>query len=211
MHKTLLQGSTGFALFAILAAVGCWQAQQAQAYPEPAIVSPSWNLEFEYRTPQAIAVEDVDGSPRWYWYIRYKVTNHTGDDRLFIPEITVATDTGKIIETGQNVPASVFARIKERERSPLLESPIDVVGRILQGEDYARESVAIWPAGREPVNELRIFVGGISGETANTEHPGTGETVMLRRTRMLTYHLPGKPATPQRQPVVFRSERDVMR
>ena len=88
---------------------------------------------------------------------------------------------------------------------------MDVVGRILQGEDHARESVAIWPAGEEPVNEIRIFVAGISGETATAEHPISGEPVILRRTRMITYHLPGRPGTPQRQPVVFRGERDVMR
>ncbi|MFA9478001.1 hypothetical protein ACERK3_06780 [Phycisphaerales bacterium AB-hyl4] len=210
VHKTTLRGSGLLAVVALVfGTLGL--AGPAAAYPEPAMVSPSWALEFEYRTPQAISVEGVDGTPRWYWYMRYKVTNHSGDDRLFIPEITVATDTGKIIDTGANVPASVFHRIRERERDPLLESPVDVVGRLLQGDDYARESVAIWPAPREPVNQFRIFVAGLSGETASTEHPVTGETVMLRRTLMLTYHLPGRPSTPQRQPVVFEDERDVMR
>ena len=35
----------------------------------------------------------------------------------------------------------------------------------LQGEDNARESVAIWPAPKHDVNNISIFIGGLSGET----------------------------------------------
>lgn len=210
MRKIFTGRSLPLALLVSMAMLAACAAP-LHAAPEPAIVSPSWNLDFEYRTPQAIAVPDIEGTPRWYWYMAYKVTNHTGEDRLFIPEITIATDTGRIIETGRNVPATVFEHVKRQLRNPLVESPVDVIGRLLQGDDYARESVAIWPAAGEPINEMRIFVAGISGEAVNVEHPGTGDAVMMRRTRMLTYHLPGKPATPQRQPVIFQDERDVMR
>lgn len=181
------------------------------AFPEPAIVSPSWNLDFTAGKPQPIAIEEIDGSVRWYWFMPYKVVNNTGEDRLFIPEITIATDTGRILPAGENVPASLFDKIKRQLENPLLQSPIEVVGRILQGEDYARESVAVWPAFSEDIDELTVFIGGLSGETQTATHPLTGEPVLMRRTRMLQFSLPGKPANPQNQPVIARGERDVMR
>ena len=86
----------------------------AQAYPEPAIVSPSWSLDIEVQAPEAISIEDVDGSIRWFWYISYTVVNPTDLDLLFIPEITIANDRGDILNAGENVPPTVFPAIKKR-------------------------------------------------------------------------------------------------
>ena len=183
----------------------------AWGYPEPARVSPSWSIDFEWQTPRAIAIEDVDGSTRWFWYMSYKVTNNTGSDRLFIPDFTIATDTGRIITAGLNVPASLFPKIKQELRNDLLESPVQVVGQLLQGEDFARESVAIWPAFEADARQMSIFVSGLSGETAEILHPLTGEPELLRRTHMLRFGLPGAPPTPQRQSVVLREQIEVMR
>lgn len=184
----------------------------AVAHPEPAIVSPSWNLDFDYSHPRPISITDNSGNVRWFWYLPYKVTNRTGEDRLFVPEVTVLGDTGEIIRAGENVPAAVYTAIEDQLDNPLLESPVEVVGRILQGEDYARESVAIWPhfEGRD-VDEMSIFIGGLSGETQSLPAVGDGEPVLLRRTKMLSYSLPGNFPTPQNATIVFENERDVMR
>lgn len=181
------------------------------AYPEPAIVSPSWNLDFTFETPRLIAVEDITGTVHWYWYMVYEVTNQTGEDQLFIPEVTIATDTGRIIEAGRGVPAAVFARIKERLGDPLLESPIQIVGRLLQGVDYARKSVTIWPAFEQDVDEFTMFFSGLSGETQTIAHPATGEPVLMRRTLMIRFSLPGTPANPQQQKALLQEQREVMR
>ena len=186
-------------------------ASRADAYPEPEVVSPSWQLEFTWRKPRAIALQTTDGSYRWFWYMPYKVVNDTGSEVLFIPEITIATDTGRIISAGQDVPASLFPKIKDKLDNPLLQSPIDVVGELLQGEDHAKESVAIWPAFEKNVTHMKVFVAGLSGETQTFEHPTTGEPVMVRRTLMLHFRLPGDPPTPQGQPVVHVDQREVMR
>ena len=56
----------------------------------------------------------------------------TDEDLLFIPEITVANDTGDIINAGENVPPTVFPAIKKRLGNPLLLSPVEVVGKQLR-------------------------------------------------------------------------------
>lgn len=182
------------------------------AFPEPAVVSPSWNLDFEHGKPTPVAVKDAAGQTRWFWYLPYKVTNNTSDDQLFIPEVTIATDRGQIVRAGQDVSATVFEQIKKNLNNPLLESPIEVVGRILQGQDYAKESVVIWPHFRgEDADEMTIFFAGLSGESQTIPNPSTGEPVLVRRTTAITYGLPGNYPTPQNAPVVPKDERDVMR
>lgn len=206
MHSRLM-------VTALLSALGLVLATPAaiQAFPEPAAVSPSWNLDFEFGSPEPIAIEDVSGTTQWYWFMPYTVVNNSGSDQLFIPEATLATDAGDIISAGQNVPASLFPRIRQRLRNPLLLSPLEVVGRILQGEDYAKESVIIWPAFDHNVDELTLFISGLSGETQAATNPITGESVLMRRTLMLRYAMPGNPASPQSQPVQLVEQRDVMR
>lgn len=185
--------------------------QSARAYPEPAIVSPSWSLEAQVQAPEAISIEDVDGSIRWFWYITYKVVNPTDQDLLFIPEITIANDNGQIINTGENVPPTVFPAIKERLGNPLLLSPVQVVGKLLQGEDFAREGVAIWPVPEGDVDAFSVFIAGLNGETQNITNPLTGESVLVRRTLMLEYKSPGNFTRPQEQPIIEAGRREVMR
>lgn len=185
-------------------------AQRVMAYPEPAAVSPSWSLDIEVSKPEAISIEDVDGSIRWFWYITYKVTNPTNEDLLFIPEITIANDTGKILTAGENVPSTVFPAIKKRLGNPLLLSPVEVVGKLLQGEDFAREGVAIWPASEADVDAFAVFIAGLNGETQNVTNPLTGESVLVRRTLMLEYKAPGN-FGPQEQKIIEAGRREVMR
>jgi hypothetical protein len=185
--------------------------QRAFAYPEPAPVSPSWSLDVTVQKPAAISIEDVDGSIRWFWYMPYKVVNNTDQDLLFIPEITIANDNGDILTAGQNVPPTVFPAIKQRLGNPLLLSPVEVVGKLLRGEDFAREGVVIWPASDADVDAFSVFFAGLNGETQNVKNPLTGESVLVRRTLMLEYKTPGNFTRPQEQPVVEAGRREVMR
>ncbi|MEX0775541.1 MAG: hypothetical protein WD042_07480 [Phycisphaeraceae bacterium] len=197
----------------ILAAViaGFGTAPRLLAYPTPAMVSHSWNLEFSHDVPRAIAVKSVDGLTRWYWYMTYKVVNKTGEDRLFVPEITIATDEGDIVSAGRGVASNVYDAIKEQAGNRFLESPARVVGKILQGQDYAKESVAIWPVFAHDVTQVTVFVGGLSGETQVITIPGTDKSALVSKTLMMTYKMPGDPASPQNQAVMAQGEDWIMR
>ena len=204
------------AFLTVLAATLCLLSgsfiSKAQAFPQPEIVSTSWVLDFEYQQPKPIAVPDRMGNVKWYWYMAYKVENFTGDERILAPEFTIATDSGKIIQANQNVPYYVFNEVKKALNNPYLISPIEVVDTILQGGDYAKESVAIWPAFDHDVDEYSIFVSGLSGESAHVVNPVTKENVLLRPTRMITYKTPGNHiVTPQKQPLIPVRSIEVMR
>jgi hypothetical protein len=199
-------------LAALILGVGVLMNPPAShAFPEPAAASTAWRLDFTYAKPQAIAVKTADGGTRWFWYIAYKVVNNTGDERLFIPEFTIATDAGDITAAGKGVPGGVFDAIKDREGNRLLENPIRAVGRLLQGEDNAKESVAIWPAFDHDIDLATIFISGISGETQVIKNPATQEDVTVRKTLMITYALPGTGGRVQNQAVLPRGEKWIMR
>lgn len=171
------------------------------AYPRPALVNPSWQIDIVHRQPRTIGVADLQGVTRWYWYLPYKVVNNSGVEQLFVPEATVATDQGDIILTDKNVPPRVFTAVMRHLGNQLLESPIAVSGKLLIGEDRARESVLIWPVFENDVDRMTIFFAGLAGESQSIIHPATGATVSLRKTLMISYATPGTAEPHQRQPI----------
>lgn len=169
-------------------------------------------MDFTYRHPQPIAHTDLSGQTTWYWYMTYKLVNSTGQQRIFIPEITIATDAGDIVTAGRDVPPTLLDAIRTRLGNDLIESPAQMIGRtVLQGEDHAGESVAIWRDFGHDVDHISIFIEGLSGETTRIDHPVTGEPVLMRKTLMLEYGLPGLPPTPRQQEVVVQGEQWIMR
>ncbi|QDU73033.1 hypothetical protein [Mucisphaera calidilacus] len=190
------------------------QDEPDTGHPEPGIISPSWVLDLQWDIPRTIAVKEPSGTVRWYWFMTYSVTNNTGDERLLVPEFDIADDTGRIIAANQGIAPTVYNEIERVIANPLLQSPTEAVGRLLQGKDHARDSVAIWRAPYEDIDEMTVFIGGLSGETATIAHPDPdreGETIQLRRTRMLRFSAPGFYDNPQFQPIELVEERDVMR
>lgn len=195
----------------VLAVLLIAPASRLLAYPEPSALSRSWQFEVTCQTPQAIAVTDLQGRKQWYWYLPYKVINRTGEDRLFAPEFTIATEQGDIVQAGRGVPASVFNEIKKKLGNDLLESPAAVVGQFLQGPDFAKEGVAIWPAFGHDIQSLTVFFSGLSGETQVVKNPGNGEDVLVSKTLMLKYSLPGDARNAGKQILVLTGEKWVMR
>jgi len=181
------------------------------AFPEPSIVAKAWELDIEVQKPRAVSMRDSQGRLQWYWYVAYKVQNNTKRERLFIPEIAIATDEGDLIDAGRNVPAGVFPIIKKKQGNPLLLSPIHIVGRMLIGRDFAKESVAIWPAFDHSVDQVNVFVAGLSGETQIIEHPLTSEDVVMRKVLMAKFRTPGSRTHPQDQAVLPLDQEWIMR
>ncbi|MEM9415561.1 MAG: hypothetical protein AAGA29_08805 [Planctomycetota bacterium] len=218
------------------------QDEDSSGIPEPELVTSSWMLTFTYETPRTIAIEMADGSTQWYWFMTYEVLNdprirnNNRESIFFNPDIIIADDRGGIIHANRNISPRVFPAIKELLRNELLESPAQVSGNMLPGEDFIKESVAIWPVSEDDVDEFSIFIAGIYGETCTVPHPVTGEPmtepvtdprtgepvlnadgepetrpILLRRNRMLRFVTPGTIRNPQRQSIRLEEEKDVMR
>ncbi|MEM1107801.1 MAG: hypothetical protein AAGH99_03835 [Planctomycetota bacterium] len=199
-------------LSAVVSAFCVWSASAQHSDPgtfaEPSTINPTWEFDLEVTTPQPIAVPNARGRLSWYWYLPYKVINNTDEDRLFIPEVTILDNHGRIVTAGRKIPQTVYPAIAERLGNPLLESPDDVLGRLLQGEDFAKESVAIWPASIRDVDEFTVFFAGADGETKQLLSPSTGEPVLRPAVDPITGEaLTDEDGNPVMQPVIVRRTR----
>ncbi len=183
----------------------------AKPAPKPSEVPISWQLEFHAAdVPHPIRVR-VPGksTPETFWYMRYTVTNRTGEDRIFVPDFVLYTDTGQVVRSGKRVPLIVFETVKKLHNDVLLTNVTGMTGKILQGEDNAKDGVAIFRDFDPKAGEFDIFVGGLSGETVELVLPRpikvvevdvkTGEKkkvtktrVVLTRTLHLRYKIPGE-------------------
>ncbi len=179
------------------------------AYPKPATVPYRWELDFE---PGELRLwVDTAGGSAAYWYFAYKVTNRTGRDQVWAPSFTVFTDAGQIVKSGRAVPNRVADEIRDLLGNTFLETQNEAIGDIFHGREHAKEGLVIWPAQNTDVNELSLFIAGISGETARVINPVTNEQVLLRKTLQRDYLIRGdalargsKPAELVRQQWILR-------
>lgn len=197
-----------FVLFLLAAAVLAPLLGVVDPPPRPSTRNLKWSLEF---TPGDLRlyVDDVDGLA--YWFFTYKVVNETGEDRKWAPSFVLFTDTGDIVKSGQDVPTRVTDDLINLMGNELLERQYQVIGDLLQGERYAKEGLVIWPARSTTVNEMRMFIGGLSGETARVHNPLTNEEIILRKTMQRDHLAIGDMLARGTKPVPVVSQRWVMR
>lgn len=212
-------------------------ADGVAAFPEPALVTPSWALTFRPGRPDTVSYTGFDGVTRWYWYLPYYVENNTPEPQFFTARVEVLTDRGDLIDASKPIPPGLFRAINAKlRRGGLLLEPSQVHGEMLVGPDFARESVAVWPVGSQDVDEFSVFFTGLYGETAPLLDARTGEPitrpardplsgepalgpdgqplqeqVLAVRTVELRYAVPGTTEDPARPTVIFGGRRDVMR
>lgn len=179
----------------------------AAGYPKPAAVPRSWELDFQ---PGELRLYfDTTGAA--YWYFSYTVTNNTGGDRIWAPKFTLMTDTGDILDSGDGVSPYVTEQIMKLLGNDLLEQQNQIIGDLLQGEEHARDGLVIWPATNLNVNEMSLFIAGLSGETARVVNPATNETKVLRKTLQRDYLIPGSAAARGSDPVDLVKESWILR
>ncbi len=209
-------------VFAVLIATTVGVGISGATAPEPALVARPglWTVHIRFTHPQQIVLRTgLDNKPRRFWYVLLTITNKTGRDVDFYPKCELVTDTFQVIPAGQDVLPSVFAAVKKRHRTryPFLESLESTDNRILQGEDNARDIAVIWPDFDSKAKTIKIFIAGLSNETAVVEHPvardkdGRPVKVFLRKTLELTYALEGDAARRTAANLIYKSNRWVMR
>ena len=164
-------------------------ASAVSAYPRPSRVSSRPEVNFQ-PGPLRMYTDD-DGSH--YWYLVYDVVNMSGEDRTWAPSVVLFTDRGEVLRDGAGVSRRVNQAILEHVGDPLLEPKVAIIGVLRQGGGHARRGMIVWPADRTDVNELRVFVQGMSPETAIVPNPVTGDPVTLRKNLYLHYLVSGDP------------------
>ncbi|HNS19600.1 MAG TPA: hypothetical protein PKH24_03830 [Sedimentisphaerales bacterium] len=191
------------------------------AAPEPAMVQRAgqWTLDVRCERLQQLVLPWGPGGEQRFWYTIVTVTNRTGMDADFYPKCDLMTDTFQVLPAGKGVPPVVFDMIRQRHASryPLLESLQRVPNRILEGEDNARDIAVIWKDFDPQATSLRLFIGGLSNETAIVSHPvavdadGNPVPIYLRKTLEMDYTLRGDPALRSSVEVVYKGQSWVMR
>ena len=201
-------------LATVAALVGAFaNPAEAKKFPEPSVYPIAWQLDFKHGMPKRIVVGDTP-----YWYLTYTVTNNTGQEQVWAPNFEMLTNEGKRIKSDRDVPREVFERIKSTENSRFLQPAAVVAGPLHQGEDQAKDGVAIWKEPNPRMGEFKIFVGGLSGEYVilkdENDKPVEGPDklpVILRKTLELDYAIYGDEFYPGRHEVHATGEKWVMR
>ncbi len=212
----------------ILAGLIALAVSPGRSAPKPSEVPASWQLEIHLETPKAFEVTLRGQAIRQrFWFLLFTITNRTGDDRIFVPEFVLYTDTGQIIRSEQGVSKAVFRAIKKEYNDPLLTDMDGLTGKLLQGEDNAKSGVAIWRDFDAQAGAFDLLLGGLSGETAEIQLPKPIEVVetdtdgketvvlkskaILSKTYQLSYSVPGEAAARLRVRVKLKKKQWVMR
>jgi hypothetical protein len=183
-------------------------ASAAAAFPKPAAVPYRWELNFESGDLRLYVDPSTNQA---YWYFTYTVINRSGRDQLWAPKMTLFTDTGEIIDAGKDVPTRVTEDLLKLLSNQFLEDQNTIIGDLLQGKENAKEGLVIWKATSTRVNNLSLFVRGVSGETAQVKNPVTNETVTLYKTLQRDYLIPGDALARGSQAIGLTQEQWVMR
>jgi len=200
------------------------QPEPMAAQKRAALMPPAgtWLIHLElHGEPQKINVAlPGETQPRTYWYLLYTVTNNTGAEVNFYPKFELFTDTFKLYRAGKDIRRVVFAAIKKRYATtiPLLERQQDITGKLLIGDDNARDSVAIFEDFDPKARSVKLFMSGLSNEIARIKSPLKGaqdaeepaETI-LRRTLLLNYKVPGDDLNPHERVILYQDRSWVLR
>ncbi len=203
----------------LVAGVMALLVSAAMAVPEPSLIlAPGeWLVDVQFHSaPQPIMVKLAgEDQPRRFWYLTYTVTNNTGEDIDFYPRVEAFTNTFKLYETGVKNRREVFEAIRDRYNNtiPLMEPRDFVSGKLLQGQDNARDSVIIFEDFDPEATSLKIFFAGLSNESEEITINSIGKSkkFLLHRTLMLQYQIPGDRFNPDKRVLLYRDREWIMR
>ena len=156
----------------------------AFAYPRATNDAKRWQFDF---LPHDLSFYYDSQTESSYWVMIYEVTNNTGGDRQWVPNMELVTDKGEIIVDGKDVPRSVKLQLLDVYGDKLLKLQSDATGKFLQGEENAIKGLVVWKAGHKTIKEVQVFIDGVSGDTADVIHPITGKTHKLHRVIQLSW------------------------
>lgn len=165
-------------------------APMAALAPEPDPVPKRWELQVE-TSELRITTIDVDGGPKKFFYMTFKVTNNSGQDQLFAPSFQLSDGDGNVVRSGREVPGAVTQKLLTEAQNPFIQDQIGVIGELQQGAENAKDGLVVWPAGSLNPSKLTVYAAGFSGETKTVASPDGKEKFILRKTLRLEFHAPG--------------------
>jgi hypothetical protein len=149
-----------------------------------------WVLDFAFKPVRLITVE-VAGKRRLIHYLYYRVVNHTGKPRPFVPQFTLVTDTGKRYEDRADIPNAVkLIQAREDYSIPLLGA-VNVMGILppstKEGVDEAVFGVAVWEGVDPKADRFQIYVRGLSDGYQEIAPPSGGKPEVRYKTLRIDF------------------------
>jgi hypothetical protein len=148
-----------------------------------------WVLDFAFRPVRVIQV-DLPKGRRYIHYVYYQVSNHTGKPRMFVPQFSLVTDTGKRIEASPVPKAVELIQTREDPSIPLL-GEVSTMGVIpvstKQGIDDAVFGVATWEGVDPNADKFSVYVRGLSDGYQEVPASGDNKPVTKYKTLRLDF------------------------
>jgi hypothetical protein len=144
-----------------------------------------WVLDFAFKPLRMRTVEVPGKGRKLIHYLYYRVVNHTGKPREFVPQLTVITNTGKRYEEAVLPNAVKIVKAREDPSIPLLGA-VDISGMIppstKDGIDDAVYGVAMWDNIDPKADRIQIYVRGLSDGYKDVAAPDGGKAVAKYKT-----------------------------
>lgn len=168
--------------------------QLVDASPLPKDREGIWILDFAFK-PVRIVTLEVRGQRRPVHYLYYRVINRTGKPRMFVPQFTIVTDTGKRFEDTVLPRAVDIIRDREDPTVPLYGA-VDVVGVLpptgsQRGVDDAIFGAAVWDNVDPRADAFKVYVRGLSDGYRTIPNPDGGEPITQYKTLRIDFYRPG--------------------
>jgi hypothetical protein len=148
-----------------------------------------WVLKFAFRPVRIIQIER-DGKRRYIHYMFYQVVNRTGKPRMFVPQFTLVTDTGKRYQDTINPIALKVINSREDPTHTVLGPP-DIQGMLpvskKEGIDDAIYGVAIWENVDPKADRFTVYVRGLSDGYKLVAPPQGGQPVTRYKTLQIGF------------------------
>lgn len=181
------------------------------AAPEPEPVAQRWELQFEPGELRMASFDVANVGPRRFFYMTYKVVNNSGTDLLFAPAFELSNAEGDVVRSGRNVPQSVTEALVKSTQNVFMQDQIGVIGELMQGEENAKDGIAIWLADDLNPDDVVVYVAGLSGETATVTSQDGKQKFVLRKTLRLEFETPGNLIDQKSQALPLETKSWIMR
>ncbi len=140
-----------------------------------------WVLDFAFKPVRIITTEIPGKGRKQIHYMYYRIINHTGQPRMFVPQFSLVTDTGKRYEDTVLPQAVKSIQFREDPTIPLLGA-VNIMGIVppstKEGIDDAVFGVAIWEGVDPHADRFQIYVRGLSDGYQTISPPDGGKPIV---------------------------------
>jgi len=149
-----------------------------------------WVLDFAFK-PLRIRTVDIPGKGRrTVYYLYYKVVNHTGKPRMFVPQFIMVNEKGEKFED-QVIPQAI-PLIQTREDPTIpVRGAVDIMGIIppstKEGVDDAVFGAAVWDKWDPKADRFSIYVRGLSDGYKEIPNPNGGKPIVKYKTLRIDF------------------------